>query len=157
MRERNKVGIIFWFLRLLLKIGKETFFMSDLVIKNLHVNVEENEILKGLNLTIKQGEVHALMGPNGSGKSTLAYTLSGHPKYEVTDGEVIFMGEDLLDLAHPVDKLVARMAADLVRPCVGPLIEHNRIAATAHCQGSQPHHKQPNRDGGHKRRLAMLS
>lgn len=72
--------------------------MSELVIKNLHVNVEENEILKGLDLTIKQGEVHALMGPNGSGKSTLAYTLSGHPKYEVTDGQVLFMGEELLEL-----------------------------------------------------------
>jgi Fe-S cluster assembly ATP-binding protein len=72
--------------------------MSELVIKNLHVNVEENEILKGLDLTIKQGEVHALMGPNGSGKSTLAYTLSGHPKYEVTEGQVLFMGEELLDL-----------------------------------------------------------
>jgi Fe-S cluster assembly ATP-binding protein len=73
--------------------------MSEIVINNLHVNVEENEILKGLNLTIKQGEVHALMGPNGSGKSTLAYTLSGHPKYEVTDGQVLFMGEELLELA----------------------------------------------------------
>jgi Fe-S cluster assembly ATP-binding protein len=72
--------------------------MSELVINDLHVNVEDNEILKGLNLTIKQGEVHALMGPNGSGKSTLAYTLSGHPKYEITGGDVSFMGEDLLEL-----------------------------------------------------------
>jgi Fe-S cluster assembly ATP-binding protein len=73
--------------------------MSELVIKNLHVSVDDNEILKGLDLTIKQGEVHALMGPNGSGKSTLAYTLSGHPNYEVTDGDVSFMGQDLLELA----------------------------------------------------------
>lgn len=73
--------------------------MSELIIKNLHVKVEDSEILKGLNLTIKQGEVHALMGPNGSGKSTLAYSLSGHPKYEVTDGEVLFMEEQLLELA----------------------------------------------------------
>jgi Fe-S cluster assembly ATP-binding protein len=72
--------------------------MSELIIKNLHVNVGETEILKGLDLTIKQGEVHALMGPNGSGKSTLAYALSGHPNYEITDGEVSFMGEDLLEL-----------------------------------------------------------
>ena len=56
--------------------------MSELIIRDLHVNVEDNEILKGLNLTIKQGEVHALMGPNGSGKSTLANSLMGNPMYE---------------------------------------------------------------------------
>jgi len=72
--------------------------MSELNIKNLHVNVADTEILKGLNLSVKQGEVHAIMGPNGSGKSTLAYALSGHPNYEVTEGEVIMMGEDLLEL-----------------------------------------------------------
>ena len=57
---------------------------ADLIVKDLHVVVEENEILKGLNLTVPQGEIHALMGPNGSGKSTLAYTLMGHPNYTVT-------------------------------------------------------------------------
>ena len=72
--------------------------MSELIIKNLHVNVGDTEILKGLDLTIKQGEVHALMGPNGSGKSTLAYALAGHPNYEVTDGSISFMGQELLDL-----------------------------------------------------------
>jgi len=72
--------------------------MSELNISNLHVNVADTEILKGLNLSVKQGEVHAIMGPNGSGKSTLAYALSGHPNYEVTDGEVTLMGEDLLEL-----------------------------------------------------------
>ena len=72
--------------------------MSELNIRNLHVNVADTEILKGLNLSVKQGEVHAIMGPNGSGKSTLAYALSGHPNYEVTDGEVTMMGEDLLEL-----------------------------------------------------------
>lgn len=72
--------------------------MAELVIRDLHVNVGENEILKGLDLTVKQGEVHTLMGPNGSGKSTLAYTLAGHPNYEVTQGEVVYQGQDLLDL-----------------------------------------------------------
>ena len=66
--------------------------MSELVIRDLHVNVAGREILKGVNLIVKQGEVHALMGPNGTGKSTLAYTLMGHPNYQVTQGEVIFKG-----------------------------------------------------------------
>jgi Fe-S cluster assembly ATP-binding protein len=72
--------------------------MSELSINNLHVEVEGKEILKGLNLKIKQGEVHAIMGPNGTGKSTLAYTLMGHPKYIVTDGEIRFKGVNLLKL-----------------------------------------------------------
>ncbi len=71
-----------------------------LEIKNLHANVEgeEQEILKGVNLTIKPGEVHALMGPNGSGKSTLAKVIAGHHDYEITDGEILFEGEDLNEL-----------------------------------------------------------
>ncbi|MBI9048423.1 MAG: Fe-S cluster assembly ATPase SufC [Anaerolineaceae bacterium] len=72
--------------------------MADLVITNLHVSVEGNEILKGFNLAIKQGEVHAIMGPNGTGKSTLAYTLMGHPAYEITKGSVTFDGKNLLEL-----------------------------------------------------------
>jgi Fe-S cluster assembly ATP-binding protein len=73
-------------------------FMSELVIKNLHVNIEDKEILKGLDLSVKQGEIHAIMGPNGTGKSTLAYTLMGHPFYEVTQGEVWFKGVNILEL-----------------------------------------------------------
>ena len=73
--------------------------MSELVIRNLHAGIESREILKGVDLTIRQGEVHALMGPNGTGKSTLAYVLMGHPSYEVTDGEVIFKGQNILELA----------------------------------------------------------
>jgi Fe-S cluster assembly ATP-binding protein len=72
--------------------------MSELVIKNLHVNIEDTEILKGLDLTVRQGEIHAIMGPNGTGKSTLAYALMGHPNYEIAQGEAIFKGEDLLEL-----------------------------------------------------------
>lgn len=72
--------------------------MSQLEIRNLHVSIDGQEILKGVDLTINQGEVHALMGPNGTGKSTLAYTLMGHPAYEVTEGEVIFRGQNILEL-----------------------------------------------------------
>jgi Fe-S cluster assembly ATP-binding protein len=76
--------------------------MSELVISDLHVRVEGKEILKGVNLAVKQGEVHALMGPNGTGKSTLAYTLMGHPLYEVSQGEILFKGKNLLEL--PADE-----------------------------------------------------
>src|SRR5829696_8664411 len=69
-----------------------------LQVKNLKVRVEDREILKGINLTVNKGEVHAIMGPNGSGKSTFARALSGHPGYEVTGGEVLYDGKDLLDM-----------------------------------------------------------
>lgn len=67
-------------------------------IKDLHVKISGKEILKGLTLDINAGEIHAIMGPNGSGKSTLAYTLMGHPNYEVTGGEVLFRGQNVLDM-----------------------------------------------------------
>ena len=70
-----------------------------LKIENLHAGIEEKEILKGINLEIKAGEVHAIMGPNGSGKSTLASVLAGRDQFEVTEGSVSFMGKDLLDMA----------------------------------------------------------
>jgi Fe-S cluster assembly ATP-binding protein len=69
--------------------------MNELEVKELHVEVEGREILKGVNLTISKGEVVALMGPNGSGKSTLAYAIAGHPKYAVTKGSISFKGEDI--------------------------------------------------------------
>lgn len=71
---------------------------STLEIRDLHVSIEGNEILKGLSLKVQGGEVHALMGPNGSGKSTLANTLMGHPRYVVDDGDVLFDGEDVLEM-----------------------------------------------------------
>src|SRR5438045_9604038 len=70
---------------------------SELIIKNLHANIEGKPILRGVDLIVRQGEVHALMGPNGSGKSTLANVIMGNPKYEVTDGEVWFKGENILE------------------------------------------------------------
>lgn len=72
--------------------------MSTLEIRNLHASVEDTEILKGVNLTLNSGEIHALMGPNGSGKSTLGYVIAGHPHYEVTQGDILIDGESILDM-----------------------------------------------------------
>lgn len=80
--------------------------MTLLEIKNLHVSVEDREILKGIDLTVNEGEVHAIMGPNGSGKSTLAYALAGNEAYEVTEGSVTYRGEDLL--AMEIDERAAK-------------------------------------------------
>lgn len=71
---------------------------DEILIRDLHVSVENREILKGVNLAIRKGEIAALMGPNGSGKSTLAYTIMGHPKYRVTSGEVIFKDKNILQM-----------------------------------------------------------
>ena len=77
--------------------------MATLEIKNLHVSVlteqGSKEILKGVDLVIRSGETHAIMGPNGSGKSTLAYSIAGHPKYEITEGEILLDGENVLEMS----------------------------------------------------------
>jgi Fe-S cluster assembly ATP-binding protein len=72
---------------------------TQLEIRNLHVRTEEREILRGVDLVVRHGELHALMGPNGSGKSTLANTIMGHPDYEVTEGEILLDGENIVEMA----------------------------------------------------------
>src|SRR4051795_9222353 len=72
--------------------------MALLEVKNLQVRVDDREILHGLSLTVNPGEVHAIMGPNGSGKSTLSHVIAGKPGYEVTNGEILFRGENLLEM-----------------------------------------------------------
>src|SRR5438132_7162876 len=79
---------------------KEVTKLALLELKNLHVALEDGtEIVKGVDLAVNPGEVHAVMGPNGSGKSTLAYALMGHPAYEITEGQILWSGEDLTELA----------------------------------------------------------
>jgi Fe-S cluster assembly ATP-binding protein len=80
--------------------------MAELEITDLHVRTEDREILKGVNLSIDKGEIHALMGPNGSGKSTLANTLLGHPAYELTEGRIVFKGQDITE-AEPHERAKA--------------------------------------------------
>ena len=87
---------------------------TTLVIEDLHVQVEDKQILRGVDLTVESGKVHALMGPNGSGKSTLAYALAGHPRYRVTGGKVEFKGEDVLGMT-PDER--ARMGMFLAMAC----------------------------------------
>jgi Fe-S cluster assembly ATP-binding protein len=93
--------------------------MPDLEIKNLHVRTEDREILRGVDLTVNEGEIHALMGPNGSGKSTLANTILGHPAYEVTDGQILWQGEDLTD-ADPEDRSQAGLFLAFQYPAAIP-------------------------------------
>jgi Fe-S cluster assembly ATP-binding protein len=91
----------------------------SLEIQNLHVRIEEREILRGLNLTVSKGETHALMGPNGSGKSTLANTIMGNPVYEITDGKIIFNGEDLTE-ADPDERARAGLFMAFQYPATIP-------------------------------------
>lgn len=117
--------------------------MSELIIKNLHVRVDETEILKGVDLTIKSGEVHAVMGPNGTGKSTLAYALMGHPKYEVTKGEATLDGESLLDL-DPNERSILGLFLAFQYPIAVPgvsVANFLRTAINAQRKGKDPEDK----------------
>ena len=101
-----------------------------LEIKKLHVNVEGKEILKGINLSVNTGEVHAIMGPNGSGKSTLAQVLAGREEYEVTKGEVIYMGKNLLDLS-PEDRAREGIFLAFQYPVEIPGVSNTNLLKTA--------------------------
>lgn len=101
-----------------------------LEIKNLHVSIEGNEILKGINLKVNAGEVHAIMGPNGSGKSTLAQVLAGREEYVVTEGEVIFEGKNLLELA-PEDRARQGVFLAFQYPVEIPGVSNTNLLKTA--------------------------
>lgn len=101
-----------------------------LEIKNLHVNVEGKEILKGIDLKVNSGEVHAIMGPNGSGKSTLAQVLAGREEYEVTQGEVIYNGKNLLDLP-PEDRAREGVFLAFQYPVEIPGVSNTNLLKTA--------------------------
>jgi Fe-S cluster assembly ATP-binding protein len=101
-----------------------------LEIKNLHANVEGNEILKGINLKVNAGEVHAIMGPNGSGKSTLASVLAGKEEYEVTEGEVLYNGKNLLELS-PEDRAREGVFLAFQYPVEIPGVSNTNLLKTA--------------------------
>jgi Fe-S cluster assembly ATP-binding protein len=108
--------------------------MSDLIIRNLRASIDGAEILKGLDLELSVGEVHAIMGPNGSGKSTLAHVLMGHPAYEVTAGEILFKGEDVLDM-EPDERSRAGLFLAFQYPAAIPgvtVANFLRMAVNAH-------------------------
>jgi Fe-S cluster assembly ATP-binding protein len=93
--------------------------MPELEIRNLHVRTEDREILRGVDLRVNEGEIHALMGPNGSGKSTLANTILGHPAYEVTEGQILWQGEDLTE-SDPEDRAQAGLFLAFQYPAAIP-------------------------------------
>jgi len=114
--------------------------MASLKIENLSVNAEDQPILKGLNLEIPQGEVHAIMGPNGTGKSTLAYTLMGHPRYIITSGSVTLNGTDLLALP-PEERSKQGVFLAFQYPVVVPgvtVANFLRTAINAHRKNKEP-------------------
>ena len=103
--------------------------MAEQEIRNLHVKIEEKQILKGLDLDVEKGRVHALMGPNGSGKSTLANVIMGHPAYEVTEGSITFKGEDITEAA-PEDRSQAGLFMAFQYPVAVPGVTITRYLRT---------------------------
>lgn len=111
--------------------------MADLEIRNLHASVEGKEILRGIDLDVSSGEVHALMGPNGSGKSTLANVIMGNPAYEVTDGTITFLGEDITE-ADPDARSIAGIFMAFQYPVAVPGVTVTKFLRTvmnAHREG----------------------
>ncbi len=104
--------------------------MHIIQIKNLHASINGKQILKGLNLNIGKGEVHAIMGPNGAGKSTLAKILAGHPAYEVTEGEIWFKGQNLLEL-EPEERAAAGLFMSFQYPIEIPGVSNRLFLHTA--------------------------
>src|SRR3954470_9913681 len=116
--------------------------MSLLEIRNLHVRAEDKEILKGVDLSVGKGEIHALMGPNGSGKSTLANVIMGHPNLEVTEGEILFKGEDITE-ADPDERARAGLFMAFQYPVSVPgvtVTKYLRTVMNAHreARGEDP-------------------
>jgi Fe-S cluster assembly ATP-binding protein len=110
--------------------------LADLEIRNLHVSAEDKQILKGLDLEVSKGQIHALMGPNGSGKSTLANAIMGHPALEVTDGEIVFQGKDITE-ADPEERSRAGLFMAFQYPVAIPgvtVAKYLRMALNAHLE-----------------------
>ncbi|MDP2965153.1 MAG: Fe-S cluster assembly ATPase SufC [Pelolinea sp.] len=117
--------------------------MGSLVIKNLNVSIENQQILTGVNLEIPQGEVHAIMGPNATGKSTLAYTLMGHPKYTITEGQILLDGKDIIGLS-PEERSLAGIFLAFQYPVAIPgvtVANFLRTAMNAHRKAKNPEDK----------------
>jgi Fe-S cluster assembly ATP-binding protein len=108
--------------------------MADLEIRNLHVSVEDEKILKGVDLDVSKGQIHALMGPNGSGKSTLANAVMGHPAFEITEGQIVFKGDDITE-ADPEERSRAGLFMAFQYPVAIPgvtVAKYLRMALNAH-------------------------
>jgi Fe-S cluster assembly ATP-binding protein len=116
--------------------------MADLEIRNLHASVGDKEILKGLDLDVNKGQIHALMGPNGSGKSTLANAIMGHPNFEVTEGSIVFLGQDITE-ADPDERARAGLFMAFQYPVAVPgvtVTKYLRTVMNAHreAKGQDP-------------------